>query len=182
MLAKVIIYAALFATSALGAAVPASTDVSVDMGDAVALAEQRGIDVHGPIPADATPIDGGFSFKADSKAAFWVRAQGALSASGKLAKREDSGMSVGMFVSSLCRGDGVFINNVKFDFQNIGPSNDVYNSVTIGGRGVFSNEQLDFSTRSGNDRCAIFKKSFHGVGTGCYTNEGITCFRLIHQF
>lgn len=171
MLSKVFLYATLFAASALGA--------TSAVRDAVALAQQRGIDVHGPIPADATPVAGGFSFEADSDAAFWVRAQAGLDNSAELDKRFFSGMKLGFFTGFGCSGSGLFINDVQFDHQNVAPANFLYNSASISGRRIFPQEQLDFSTRNGDDLCAFYESSLRDTGEGCYDRAGFSCVRLI---
>lgn len=183
MLAKVFVLASLFAASTLAAAVPTVTDAThdlVDMNDAIAIAEQRGIDVHGPIPSDATPIDGGFAFEADSEAAYWVRAQTALASSTTLGKREFTNIGVGMFTGSGCSGNGVFIGNVVFFQQNVAPQYFQYFSYSVSGRQPTSNEALDFSLRSGDDLCAIYKNSYRPA-PGCYNLGPISCFRIIHH-
>lgn len=174
MLSKVLTYATFFAASALGV-----TAAAVNFGDVVTLARQRGIDVHGPIPADATPIAGGFSFKADSDAAYWVRAQATVENSGDLEKRTFSGMGIGFFTGFGCTGDGKFINDIQYDHQNVAPANFLYNSVSIGGRSISPQEQLDFSTRDDNDLCAFYQSSLRDTGIGCYEQSGFSCVRLI---
>lgn len=174
MLTKVLTYVTLFAASALGA--PAA---SVDLGDVVSLAQQRGIDIHGPIPTDATPTVGGFSFEADSDTAYWVRAQAAIEDSSDLEKRAFSGVNIGFFTGFNCTGDGQFINDIQFDHRNVASANFLSNSVFIGGRMVFPQEQLDFSTRSSSDLCAYYLSSLSDIDVGCYDLSGFSCVRLI---
>lgn len=185
MLAKVFVYATIFASSALGAALPAvpSTEIVLaDMGDTIALAQERGIDIFGPIPSDATPIEGGYSFEADSDAAYWVRAQSGLSNSGDLAKREFANIGMGLFTAAACRGAGVWFDNIIYDHQNVAPQNFLYYAFMTTGRAVRQDEQMDFSTRGGSDLCANFLNSYKVFGpNGCHDNSKITCFRLIHN-
>lgn len=190
MLTKVFIYGALFLTSALGAAVPAALEspslpVSIPV-NAMEICAQRGINIHGPIPSDATPTEGGFTFTAGSDAALWVQAQISLASSGDLAKREFANIGIGMFSAQNCLGDGAWFDNVQYQLQNVAPRNFFYQSLGISYRAL-GNEQLDISRRGSsnadiNDYCHNFLK-FYGPGTGigCYNQEVFSCFRLTRR-
>lgn len=175
MLATVFVYAALFAASALGAAVPAP---AVDLNDAVAIAERCGINVNGPIPSDATAIDGGFTFKAGSDASTWVRAQLALASSNDIEKRQTAIIGIGMFAGSNCLGEGSWIDNVKYGSQT--SRNVEFHSVGISYRAMVSGEHLDFS-RAGPtlDLCGQYLYSAApNTGIGCFNSQPINCFHF----
>lgn len=169
---------ALLAASVLGAAIPdAAPTPAGDMSDALAICAKRGIDVSGPIPGDSTAIEGGFTFTADSDASHWVRAQFAL-APEQLSKRYHyANVGVGMFAQNGCTGDGAWFNNVIYGNQNVGGRD--YKSVGISYRALRSDEQLDFSSKSGADQCAVYRYSAgKRTPVGCFNSQVINCLRL----
>lgn len=180
MLAKVFIYAALFAGSAFSAITPAPAD-AIHLVDAVSIAEQRGIDVHAEIPDDATPIEGGYTFKAGSKAADWVRAQIQLADSPDVGKRGIfAGIAVALFTGANCGGDGAFTSNVQYDNQNVAPQFFSYISFSVSGRKMRDIEQLDISMRRDPDLCEHFLTTYRSLDPGCYNSLRMSCFRLTH--
>lgn len=169
---------ALLAASVLGAALPGPgpdpTPAPTD--DIFALCVKRGIDVAGPIPADATAIPGGFTFTADSDASHWARAQVNL-APQKLAKRINANIGIGMFTGDWCGGDGAWFDNVRYGNNNIGSRE--YKSVGISYRALRSDEQLDFSKTAKSDKCGNYRYSAgKQTPVGCFNSQPITCLRL----
>lgn len=155
MLANVIVYAALLATSALGAALPAAT-----------------------IPSDATPIKGGFTFEAGTQAEAWVRAQIALGES-------STAIGIGMFTTKDClEGHGAWFEDVQYGIRNTDIVPYRFWAVGIAGRALKSDEKLAFSQkgRGANnvgDYCATPISSVAGgTGVGCINVQDINCFQL----
>ncbi|KAL0631152.1 hypothetical protein Q9L58_009995 [Maublancomyces gigas] len=180
MLSKFFIHAAVLATSVLAVALPAPALTPVDMSsisNPISVCEQRGIDVRGPIPSDAKPTEGGFTFEADSDAAHWARAQIALASSPDLEKRAYANIGIGMFAQNLCNGQGAWFDNVQYDVQHVDHVN--FYSVGISYRGLRNNEHLDFSRLSGSDWCGtyLYSAGFQ-TGVGCFNSQTINCFRL----
>lgn len=182
MLVKVLASAALFAVSALGAAVSTPSIVAIDLNtidNPLEACSKRGIDVRGPITADAQPIEGGFTFEADSDASHWARCQIALATSPDLEKREYANIGIGMFAKDLCNGQGAWFDDVQYNVQSYATLN-LY-SVGISFRGLRNNEHLDFSRLSGTDWCATYLYSAgYMTGVGCFNSQAINCFRLWH--
>lgn len=180
MLAKFFIHAAVLATSVLAVALPAPALTAVDMssvGNPIEVCEQRGIDVRGPIPSDAKPIEGGFTFEADSDSAHWARAQIMLASSSDIEKRQYANIGIGMFAQNFCKGQGAWFDNVQYNVQHIDRVN--FYSVGISYRGLRNNEHLDFSRLSGRDWCGryIFSAGSQ-TPVGCFNAQTINCFRL----
>lgn len=179
MLAKTILHAALLATSALAVALPAPalTPVATTLDDALTICAQRGIDVSGPIPSDATATENGFTFEADSDASHWARAQIALATSTDLTKREYANIGIGMFAQNNCGGQGAWFDNVQYDVQHVDHVN--FFSVGISYRGLRDNEHLDFSRLQGSDYCGQYLYSAGFLtNVGCFSSQAINCFRL----
>ncbi|KAL0634306.1 hypothetical protein Q9L58_006772 [Maublancomyces gigas] len=176
MLAKALLVATLFTSSALSVAVPA---VPVTISNVLAIAEQRGIDVNGPIPSDAQPIEGGYTFEDGSDAGIWVLAQLAPPSTTSLAKRELANIGIGMFAGSNCLGEGSWIDNVSYGSQT---SRSVqFASVGISYRGMREGEHLDFSksTSSNLNLCGTYVYSAAPfTGIGCFNSQPINCFRF----
>lgn len=183
MLAKVFVYATLFAAGAFGAAVPAADSqfTPADMsaaGDALAVCAQRGIDPHGSIPSDANMRSPGtYEFAADSDASHWARAQVALASSNELEKRQAGNIGIGMWAQDNCSGQGVWVDNVNYNVNYYTATN--LFSVGISYRGLRNNEHLDFSKTKGGDFCGTYTYSA-GFQTpvGCFNSQLINCFRL----
>lgn len=161
------IISALFATSALAAALPA-----------VLLAEARGINLAGTIPNDATPITGGFSFEAGSDAAAWVHAQIALGP-------VSSAIGIGMFAATDCGdGRGAWFDNVQYDvrYTDVVPVD--YFSVGTAGRAMLRGESLMLMQRGkgldGLDTLCAMTAGFARPSSpvGCFNMPNINCFRL----
>lgn len=165
-----LLLSALFTASALSAAVPSP------IPEAHALAASRGIDITGPIPSDATPITGGYSFTADSDAAIWVRAQLTPSS---IEKRQLANIGIGMFAGQNCLGEGSWIDNVSYGSQT---SRSVqFMSVGISYRGLVAGEHLDFSksTSTNLNLCGTYVYSAAPfTQIGCFNSQPINCFRL----
>lgn len=165
MLAKVLV-SALLASGALAAALPA-----------VELAEKRGINVAGDIPADATAIPNGFSFAADSDAAAWVAAQIALGP-------VSSSIGIGMFATPGCGGHGVWFDNVKNDVRYFDVVPVDYASFGTAGRSMLRGESLMMMSRGtgldGKDTNCAMTAGFARPSSpvGCYNMASINCFRL----
>lgn len=137
------------------------------------------IDFTGPIPSDATPLpNGGFSFTADSSAAIWARAQSSLS---PLTARSNSGLSMTLWTAFGCGGAGAYFPNLQYGVQSVGPVT-YYQSIQLNNRGLYGNEQLDFSQLrvQGGDKCADYQKSApNGLGAGCHDEGAFSCIRLL---
>lgn len=147
--------------------------------ETLAILAARGIDPRGPIPADATPIDGGYTFAADSDAAHWSVAQ-AFTPGSTLGKRDSSGLSMTMWSTNSCGGSGAFFGNVQYGASQVGGLT-YYQSIQFNGRALLSNEQADFSYINllNGDRCATFQGSLGGrTPAGCYSVGSFSCFRL----
>lgn len=190
MLAKVFVYASLVATCVLGAgpsaaatatpSTPSLVPVNItSVSNPFEICTLRGIDIRGPIPSDAEPIEGGFSFSADSDAAHWTRAQIALASSSDIKQRDFANIGIGMFAQNWCTGQGAWFDNVQYDVQHA--AHLFLYSVGISYRGIRNNEHLDFSRLSNGDWCGQYRYSA-GPNTqvGCFNSEAITCFRLWH--
>lgn len=183
MLTKVFVYTALFATSALGAAVSAPVDaalVPVYLHDTVAAAEYRGIDVRGPIPSDAKKDENGvYICEPDSDAAAWVRAQLSLGASSDTKKRELANIGIGMFSDNNCLGTAAWIDNVSYG-DSVSRGGIEFKSVGISFRAMRSGEHLDFSRRGpSNNLCETYLYSAAPfTGVGCFNSQPINCFHF----
>lgn len=183
MLAHIFICATLF-TSALSTAMPLS---SGHLENALSMAENRGIDVSGPIPGDAQPTDGGYTFAAGSDASVWVLAQIALPTSPDIEKRQLANIGIGMFYGQWCLGGGLWVDNVSygdpFYYNNV-----PFASVGISYRGLAAGEHLDFSkelnTKGSSgppNLCGIYVYSAGAfTPVGCFNSQPINCFRLWH--
>lgn len=182
MLAKVFVYATVLAAGVIGAALPASNGlVAMDLNainNPLEVCEERGIDVLGPIPSDAVPIEGGFEFADDSDASHWARAQVAIATSPDLKKREFANIGIGMFSSEGCTGRGAWFDNVQYTVQHA-TNVDLF-SVGISYRAMANGEHLDFSKLgAGGDWCGTFLYSA-GANTpiGCFKSQAINCFNF----
>lgn len=177
MLPKFFVYGAIFTTTALSAAVPGP---ELDLSNVLAIAEQRGIDVNGPIPSDAQSIEGGYTFEADSDASVWVLAQlTPSSSSAGIERRQQANIGIGMFAGSNCLGEGSWIDNVSYGSST--SRNVQFASVGISYRGLQAGEHLDFSkaTSSNNNLCGTYVYSAAPfTGIGCFNSQPINCFRL----
>lgn len=178
MLAKVFVSAAIIATALAGALpAPALTPSAEYPAGGLAVCADRGIDASGPIPSDAVPIEGGYTFAADSDASYWAQAQIELAGSSDLQKREYANIGIGMFAQNGCGGQGSWFDNVQYDVSHI--SNVNLFSVGISYRGLRDNEHLDFSRWNGNDLCGayLFSAGFL-TNVGCFSTQAINCFKL----
>lgn len=178
MLAKIFVNAAIVATALAGALPAPGLTPSVEYpAGGLAICADRGIDVRGPIPSDAVPTEGGFTFAAESDASYWAQAQIELAGSADLEKREYANIGIGMFAQNGCGGQGAWFDNVQYDVQHIANLN-LY-SVGISYRGLRNNEHLDFSRLSGNDWCGSYLFSAGALtNVGCFSTQAINCFRL----
>ncbi|KAL0634115.1 hypothetical protein Q9L58_006994 [Maublancomyces gigas] len=178
MLAKSILSTALLLATALSAAAQGLTAVDITMiDDPYEICADREIDIYGPIPADAIPIQGGYSFDANSDALHWVRAQIALATSSDLEKREWANIGIGMFAQNWCTGQGSWFDNVEYGTHYVDHTNMF--AVGISYRGLRDNEHLDFSRLAGSDWCGKYVFSAGRLTpVGCFNCQAINCFEL----
>lgn len=172
MLTKRLVSTGLLATTALGIALPDLTPKSVS------ICAERGIDIHGPIPSDAIPFAGGYTFSADSNTSHWVRAQ-----SHSLAKRNSADIAITMWTFPGCKGPGAYFPNVQYEHQNVAPTQYFYNTIETH-RGLRSGERLDFSQRTPqkpDDLCYRYLfTAQREMPAKCLDVDTVSCFRLWH--
>ncbi|KAL0636480.1 hypothetical protein Q9L58_004530 [Maublancomyces gigas] len=183
MLTKVFVYATVLAAGVIGAALPTPVTeglVPMDLNaisNPLEVCAQRGIDVLGPIPSDAVPIEGGFEFADDSDASHWARAQVAVATSPDLKKREFANIGIGMFSSTGCTGRGAWFDNVQFTVQHA-TNVDLF-SVGISYRPMANGEHLDFSKLNNGDWCGTYLYSAKAnTPIGCFASQAINCFNF----
>lgn len=183
MFTKVFVYATVLAAGVIGAAVPSVASnglVPIDMNETsnpLEVCAERGIDILGPITADAVKVDGGFEFGDDSDASHWVRCQIALATSPDIAKREFANIGIGMFTSTGCTGRGAWFDNVQYTVQHA-TNVDLF-SVGISYRPMATGEKLDFSKLSGTDWCGDYLYSAKALTPiGCFASQAINCFNF----
>ncbi|KOS22319.1 hypothetical protein ESCO_001602 [Escovopsis weberi] len=170
-------------SAVLAATALAAPSTSLSSTSSIADAEAHGVDVFGPIPADAvkTP-EGHYTAEEGTQAWRWIRAQidipNGAHPDDKVEKRQGAAnIGIGMFAKDSCTGQAAWFDDVTYNVNSYATIN-MY-SVGISYRGLRSNEQLDFSRLNGNDWCGTYLYSAgQNTPVGCFNSQAINCFRL----
>ncbi|KAK4464608.1 hypothetical protein QBC42DRAFT_170841 [Cladorrhinum samala] len=190
---------ASFSASAL--AMPAEPAVRQDavalpaklVPESIANATALGVDVWGPIPADATTGDGYYKAEPGTPGWAWIRAQVDLAAYEKelqarglsvpegVEKRQATNIQLNFFTGDWCTGSAWHFPNLGYGVKAVPAENVYIYSVGFSGRTLRANEYLTLRRGDFNgDRCA----EWHGTINGptepnlCWQIEATTCFRM----
>ncbi|PFH62179.1 hypothetical protein XA68_14720 [Ophiocordyceps unilateralis] len=153
-----------------------SLDLSIE---SLANATALGIDVYGPIPADATKVEEGhYTAEPGTKAWAWIRAQIDLEpGQGPQRRQIFANIGIGMFIGDQCTGQSAWFENILYDYNYTSQVNMF--SVGISYRTLRENERLDFSRWDGSNLCGTYLYTVpSSTPVGCFNSQMINCFRV----